>query len=94
MTYPDTHGTPAYPQHTASVPAGRGTADAYDTNFCWKSWDALQPAAYTGRWREYALGTSLRHTSIGKWSDGIPVVRLRVARTAPILPAPLRTGPS
>ena len=86
MTYPDPHGSPALSSVHGVCAGERGTADAYDSNFCWKSWDALRAAAYTGKWQDYALGSSARHTSIGTWSDGVPVAKLRVAASAPLLP--------
>jgi hypothetical protein len=48
----------------------RGTADAYDWNFCWKVWDALRDCAYHGT----------------EWSDGVPVAPLKIQDAAPIGP--------
>jgi hypothetical protein len=48
LTHTDTRGDPGlYSAH--GVCAGkRGTADAYDWNFCWKAWDALRSCASYG----------------------------------------------
>jgi len=86
MTHTDSHGQPALSSDHGVCAGGPGTADAYDWNFCWKVWDALRATAYTGKWRQYAFGDSAAHTSLGTWSDGVPVLPLEVAAAAPVLP--------
>ena len=66
--------------------AQQGTADAYDWKFCWKVWDALRSCAYAGRACRYALGDTPQHRSIGSWSDGVPITRLKIQDVAPIAP--------
>ena len=66
--------------------AGKDGADAYDWNFCWKSWDALRSCAYDGTWCKYGLGNTRQHRSNGRWSDGVPIAPLKIQDTAPIRP--------
>jgi hypothetical protein len=66
--------------------ARRGTADAYDWNFCWKVWDGLRSCAYRGTRCRYALGDTRRHRSNGRWSDGVPIAPLKIRDAAPIRP--------
>ena len=40
LTRPDAHGTPPLSAPHGVCAAGKDGADAYDWNFCWKSWDA------------------------------------------------------
>jgi hypothetical protein len=86
LTHTDRHGEPPL-YSTHGVCAGeRGTADAYDWNFCWKVWDALQACAYDGKDCRYALGDTPQHRSNGRWSDGTPVTPLKIQDQAPIRP--------
>ena len=62
---------------------GRFTVDAYDWGFCWRSWDALRSCAYTGRQCAYALGDTPQNRHIGTWSDGTPIVGLKIRTRAP-----------
>ena len=55
-----------------------GRADAYDWNFCWRTFDALRTASVEGTDRAYALGRGAKHTDLGAWSDGVAVVPLAV----------------
>jgi pimeloyl-ACP methyl ester carboxylesterase len=84
MTRPDRHGTPAL-SSTHGVCTGR-SADAYDWNFCWKVWDALQECAYFNRYCRYALGNTPEHRNLGRWSDGRPIIPLTIQDRAPIRP--------
>lgn len=78
LSYTDTHGDPDLsPRHRVSA-GGAGTADAYDWNFVWKVWDALRNAAYFGTDSEYALGDTPEHRALGTWSDGVPIVPLKI----------------
>lgn len=86
LTHPDDHGTPPLSSAHGVCAARKGTADAYDWNFCWKVWDALRSCAYDGSDCSYALGKSRRHRSLGRWSDGVPIRPLVVRDGAPIRP--------
>jgi len=76
-TRTDTHGDPDLSSGHGVCAGRKGTADAYDWNFCWKVWDALRSCAYDGTDCDYALGRGRRHRSNGEWSDGVPVRPLR-----------------
>lgn len=84
LTRPDAHGTPALTAPHGVCAAPKGLADAYDWNFCWKSWDALRSCAYRGTDCRYALGTTRQHRSNGRWSDGVPIAPLKIQGAAPI----------
>ena len=84
LTRPDAHGTPALSAPHGVCAARKGEADAYDWNFCWKSWDALRSCAYDGKWCRYGLGDTRRHRSNGRWSDGVPITPLKIQDAAPI----------
>ena len=57
-----------------------GAVDAMDWYGTWKLFDALSDAAFYGRERAAALGGGARQTSMGEWSDGVPVTPMRVLR--------------
>lgn len=89
LTHTDSHGTPPLSSAhgvCAGGPGFGGPANAYDWNFCWKVWDALQTCAYYTRDCSYALGNSHNHRFLGRRSDGVPVIPLKVQDTAPISP--------
>ncbi|MEA2399829.1 MAG: hypothetical protein QOK00_232 [Thermoleophilaceae bacterium] len=86
LTRTDRHGSPALSSGHGVCASPKGTANAYDWNFCWKVWDALRDCAYAGRHCSYALGKTRRHRSNGRWSDGAPVTPLKVQDAAPIRP--------
>jgi hypothetical protein len=86
LTHTDTHGEPGLSSNHGVCTAPKGDADAYDWNFCWKVWDALRSCAYTGRACRYALGDTPRHRVNGRWSDGVPIMRLQIQDAAPIRP--------
>jgi len=86
MTTTDSWGTPTLSSVHGVCAAEQGTADAYDWRFCWRDWDAIRECAYRGRYCHLALGTGRRHTWLGRWSDGTPVLRLTVRKTAPLRP--------
>ena len=89
MISPDAHGSPPLGAGHGVCAGGGGFAvDAYDWGFCWKVWDALRSCALSGKQCGYALGDSRRHRYTGTWSDGVPMVGLKVARRAPILTSP------
>jgi pimeloyl-ACP methyl ester carboxylesterase len=86
MTHSDAHGTPPLSSKHGVCAGVRGSADAYDWNFCWKVWDALRSCAYDGSDCRYALGNTPQHRSNGRWSDGKPVIPLKIRDAAPIRP--------
>jgi hypothetical protein len=47
----------------------------------WKLFDGLTDAAFYGKNREYALGSTQQQRNMGTWSDGTPVKRLKVYRS-------------
>jgi hypothetical protein len=90
LTHTDAHGQPIL-SSAHGVCSGGGTGfggplNAYDWNFCWKVWDALRSCAYSGRNCRYALGNTPQHRSLGRWSDGTPVIPLKIQNAAPIAP--------
>lgn len=99
MVAGDDHGTPALsaahgvcaggPTAATSWGTGSGTADAYDWGFCWKGFDALRSCAYAQVDCRYALGDTPEHRYVGTWSDGTPVVGLKIQDAAPIDPSPV-----
>lgn len=87
MTYPDDHGQPALSSAHGVCAGGRGEADAYDWNFCWKSWDVLRyTAGLTAADRPDLSRTLRNRVTLGSWSDKTPVVPPRIQSTAPLLP--------
>ena len=78
LTHTDLHGDPHLSSSHGVCGGWKGTADAYDWNFCWKVWDALRSCAYFGTGCGYALGDTRRHRSNGRWSDGVPVTPLEI----------------
>src|SRR5262249_14013785 len=89
LTLTDDHGTPALSSAhgvCAAGPAFGGPANDYDWNFCWKVWDALRTCAYYRKDCRYALGDTEEHRSMGNWSDGVPVIPLKIQSVAPIRP--------
>jgi acetyl esterase/lipase len=57
-----------------------GAVDAMDWYGTWKLFDALTDAAFYGTHRDVALGGSTAQTSMGVWSDGVPVKPMRVLK--------------
>jgi hypothetical protein len=91
LTSRDEHGSPPLaPIHgvCAVETFDYGTASAYDWGFCWKVWDALRGCAYAKVNCRYALGDTPEHRYIGTWSDGVPIIGLKVQDAAPIRPQP------
>ena len=85
LTYDDAHGAPALSSaHGVSRGGGAGEPpDAYDWYVIWKIWDALRDPVLHG---QYALGDTPEHRYTGTWSDGVPVIPLKIQDTAPIRP--------
>jgi hypothetical protein len=89
LTHTDSHGEPVLSSAHGVCAGGAGThgpANAYDWNFCWKVWDALRSCAYSGKNCRCALGNTPQHRSLGRWSDGTPVIPLKIQDAAPIGP--------
>ncbi|MEU8118334.1 hypothetical protein AB0C21_06460 [Spirillospora sp. NPDC049024] len=87
--FSDAHGSPAL---TADhrVPSSNNSAsvlDALDWNGLWKLGDALRDCGLSGTDCDYALGGTARQTSLGTWSDGVPVRPLAVFTSKPACPA-------
>jgi hypothetical protein len=76
----DDHGVPALvADHFAPCAANEMFAvDALDFYGTWKLFDGLTDAAFYGRNRVYALGSTEEQTFMGLWSDGVPVTPLGV----------------
>lgn len=92
LTHTDSHGQPTLSSTHGVCAGGAGVGsisnplNAYDWNFCWKVWDALRSCAYSGKNCRYALGNTPQHRSLGRWSDGVPVIPLKIQNEAPIGP--------
>lgn len=89
LTSTDTHGAPSLTSDHGVCAGGPGSANAYDWGFCWKTWDALRSCAATHTDCPYALGDTPQHRYIGTWSDGVPVIGLRIRERAPIRATPI-----
>ena len=86
LTHGDFHGDPFLSSGHGVCTGAKGEADAYDWNFCWRVWDSMRANAYRGTQAAYAPAGLPNHTSLGSWSDGVPVAPLTVLRSAPIRP--------
>jgi hypothetical protein len=92
LTSGDAHGSPALTADHGVCGGpnnGQYAVDAYDWGFCWKVWDALRSCAYAGTYCRYALGNTPQHRYIGTWSDGTPIVGLKIQEEAPIRAEPV-----
>jgi pimeloyl-ACP methyl ester carboxylesterase len=95
LTSHDAHGAPALAAiHGVCAADSRPGAshdpvNAYDWGFCWKVFDALRSCAYAKVNCRYALGDTPEHRYIGTWSDGVPIIGLKVQNRAPIGPQPV-----
>jgi hypothetical protein len=90
LTSTDAHGTPQLTAlHGVCAGSGAHAVDAYDWGFCWRSWDALRSCAYTGHECRYAVGDTPQNRHVGTWSDGTPILGVKVQTTAPIRPEPI-----
>ena len=70
----DSHGTPTLTaDHVAPNAFSSGTTNALDWYGFWKWTDALTDSAFYGTYRSTALGGGADQTSMGTWSDGVPV---------------------
>ena len=86
LVHADKHGDPDLLAGHGVCATPKGRADAYDWNFCWKVWDGLRSCAYHGTYCRYALGNTRQHRSNGRWSDGVPIIPLKIQDAAPIRP--------
>jgi hypothetical protein len=86
LTATDRHGDPGLSSAHGVCAAPVGQADAYDWNFCWKTWDVLRNAAIDGTDREVALGDTPERRNNGEWSDGVAITPLKIQNSAPIRP--------
>lgn len=86
MTRTDSWGTPTLNSAHGVCASNPGQDDAYDWRFCWRDWDAIRSCAYKNRNCDLALGTGRKHSWLGRWSDGTPVTRLKIQKSAPIHP--------
>jgi len=86
MTRTDDWGTPTLSSAHGVCAAGQGNADAFDWRFCWRDWDAIRTCAYRGRNCALSMGVKPKRTWLGRWSDGTPIRRLVVQKTAPLHP--------
>jgi hypothetical protein len=87
--FSDAHGAPAL---TADhrVPTsnnGQSVLDALDWRGLWKLGDALRDCSVYGTHCDHALGNTAQQTSLGTWSDGVPVRPLAVSTAKPPCPA-------
>jgi hypothetical protein len=79
------HGVCAGPGAPDTTPStGPYPVDAYDWGFCWRSFDALRACALYGTDCQYALGNTPQDRYIGTWSDGVPIIGLKIQTQAPI----------
>ncbi len=95
LTSRDAHGAPALAAIHGVCAAGSQPGasydppNAYDWGFCWKVFDALRSCAYATVNCRYALGDTPEHRYIGTWSDGVPIIGLKIQNAAPIGPQPV-----
>ncbi|MFF5261030.1 hypothetical protein ACFY4C_18995 [Actinomadura viridis] len=84
----DAHGTPALSADHRAPSSGNDGAvlDALDWNGFWKLGDGLRDCGFFGTGCEYALGNTPEQTSLGTWSDGVPVRPMSVTTTKPPCP--------
>lgn len=92
LTTSDSHGQPALVAIHGACAARTIPVDTFDWGFCWRSFDALRACALSGADCPFALGNTPQNRAIGTWSDGVPVIGLKVASVAPVraLPVPAR----
>ncbi len=98
LTSTDHHGTPGLSSGHGVCAGGSGSVfpiDTSDWGFCWRSFDALRACALFGADCAFALGDTPQNRFIGTWSDGVPLIGLKIASRAPIraLPTPPRQPP-
>ena len=80
----DAHGEPPLvAEHNTPQTIIAGQPDAFDYGVTWKLFDALMSCSFDGTDCDTALGGGAAQTSIGRWSDGQPVVPLTESDTTP-----------
>ncbi len=78
----DDHGSPALvSEHNTPQTDGTGQPDDFDYGAIWKLFDGLMSCAFDDSDCSYALGGGDDQTSLGDWSDGVPVTPLTVTDT-------------
>jgi dienelactone hydrolase len=77
----DNHGTPKLLAGHFAPLASRSSVNTLDWYGFWKWTDALTSAAFTGDFRDYALGNTPEQRSMGDWSDGQQVTPATVTDT-------------
>ena len=88
LTHTDDHGQPTLSSAHGVCAGGpvTGAPNAYDWNFCWKVWDALRSCATDGRTAATRSATTASIDRSVSWSDGVPVIPLKIQDAAPIGP--------
>jgi hypothetical protein len=79
----DSHGKPPLiADHelpaTAPFAGAPGALDALDWYGLWRPFDALVACSRTGQECATALGDTPEQKFMGRWSDGVPVIELKV----------------
>ena len=95
LTSDDAHGSPAL-EALHGVCAGPGpnvagpnyAVDALDWGFCYRSFDSLEACALQNVQCDYALGDTPQNRYIGTWSDGVPIIGLKIG-SGPLSPEPV-----
>ena len=78
----DDHGAPALvSEHNTPQTGGVGQPDDFDYGAIWKLFDGLMSCSFDTTDCSYALGSGDDQTSLGDWSDGVPVTPLLVTDT-------------
>ncbi len=78
----DDHGAPALvSEHNTPQTEIRGQPDTYDYGAIWKLFDGLMSCSFDDTDCGSALGGGEEQTSLGDWSDGVPVTPLMVSDT-------------
>lgn len=89
MNYADNYGTPALTAPHGVCAGDRQDADTYDWSLCWRSMDAVRTCALYDVDCEYALGDTPQNRHTGTWSDGTPVIGLKIQDTPSIRKDPV-----
>lgn len=85
--FSDSHGTPALTADHYIAADSQGPINAFDWNALWKFSDAMQTCVLGGTDCAYIDGGGPLETSLGLWSDGVPVIPMSVSTTKPACPA-------
>lgn len=77
----DRHGRPGIvANHSAptALDSALNGPGAFDWHATWKLFDGLSGAVFESSYRDYALGGGYQQTSMGSWSDLVPVTPIEV----------------